>query len=88
MTYQVETTSRFDRDFKKLDRSVQLKLKSWIQKNLVGCENPRLRGKALTGSHNGLWRYRVGSYRLIADIQDEKVIILLVDVGRRREIYR
>ena len=88
MTYRVETSSRFDRSFRKLDRPDQRKLKSWIDNNLVGCDDPRALGKPFTGNHRGLWRYRVGVYRIIADIQDDRVVILLIDIGHRREVYR
>jgi mRNA interferase RelE/StbE len=87
MNYGVETTRRFDREFKKLDRYTQQMIKSWIKKNLEGCDNPRLHGKALIGDKKGLWRYRIGDYRLICSIQDERLIILALSVGHRKEIY-
>lgn len=62
-------------------------LLGWIRKNLEGCENPRQHGKGLTANHSGEWRYRVGDYRLLADIQDECVVILMLHSGHRREIY-
>ena len=87
MNYGVETTRRFDREFKKLDRYTQQMIKAWIKKNLEGCDNPRLHGKALIGDKKGLWRYRIGDYRLICSIQDERLIILALSVGHRKEIY-
>lgn len=87
MSYRVETTDRFDREFKKLDRYTQRMLKAWIEKNLVGCENPRQHGKALTANRKGQWRYRIGDYRLICQIEDGELIILALTVGHRREIY-
>lgn len=60
----------------------------WIRNHLEGIENPRQIGKGLVGNKSGFWRYRVGNYRLIADIQDEIVTILIVQVGHRREIYK
>ena len=88
MTYQVATTARFDREFKKLDKYTQRILKAWIEKNLVSCENPRVHGKGLTSNFSGLWRYRIGDYRIICDIQDEELVILALTVGHRREIYK
>ncbi len=85
--YRVETTSRFDKEFKKLDRYTMKMMKAWIEKNLVGCENPRIHGKALTANRKGQWRYRIGDYRLICEIQDNKLIILALSIGHRREIY-
>ena len=88
MSYAVETTERFDREFKKLDRYTQRMIKSWIDKDLVGCENPRMHGKGLTANRSGQWRYRIGDYRLICLIQDERLVILALSVGHRKEIYR
>mgnify|MGYP001858991470 FL=1 len=88
MTYIVETTERFDKEFKKLDRYTQRMIKSWIEKNLVGCTDPRQHGKGLTANKSGQWRYRIGDYRLICLIQDNELIILALSVGHRREIYR
>lgn len=85
--YSVETTSRFDREFKKLDKYTQRILKAWIEKHLINCENPRLYGKALSANRNGQWRYRIGDYRLICQIQDEKLVILTLTIGHRREVY-
>lgn len=88
MTYQVEVTARFEREFKKLDRYTQRMIKSWIDKNLVNCADPRQHGKALTANRSGQWRYRIGDYRLICQIQDQELIILALSVGHRREVYQ
>ena len=87
MSYSVETTPRFDKEFKKLDRYTQKMIKAWIVKNLVGCENPRIHGKALTANRTGQWRYRIGDYRLICLIKDNELIILAMTIGHRREVY-
>lgn len=88
MKYAVETTQRFDREFKRLDRYTQRMLKAWIEKHLVGCENPRALGKGLTANRKGTWRYRIGDYRLLCDIQEERLVILALSVGHRREVYQ
>ena len=87
MNYTVETTARFDREFKKLDHYTKRMIKAWIEKNLIGCENPRAHGKALSSNRTGQWRYRIGDYRLICVIEDERLIILALTIGHRREIY-
>lgn len=87
MIYHVETTSRFDKEFKKLDRYTQRIMKAWIVKNLEGCEDPRQHGKGLTANRSGQWRYRIGDYRLICEIQDDKLVILALTIGHRREVY-
>ena len=87
MTYKVETTVRFDREFKKLDRYTQRMIKAWIDKNLVGCSDPRQHGKGLTANRSGHWRYRIGDYRLICEIRESELVILALTVGHRREVY-
>ena len=87
MSYSVETTARFDKEFKKLDRYTQRMIKGWIDKNLVGTENPRQYGKGLTANRSGQWRYRIGDYRLICQIDGNLLIILALSVGHRREVY-
>ena len=85
--YSVETTPRFDKEFKKLDRYTQRMIKGWIDKNLMGTDNPRQHGKGLTANRSGQWRYRIGDYRLLCHIDDGKLVILALSVGHRREIY-
>lgn len=85
--YEIELTERFKKDFRKLDRYTQKIIRAWMNKNLVACENPRQHGKGLTANRSGQWRYRIGSYRLIATIDDNKLIILALSVGHRREVY-
>ena len=85
--YKVEFTASALKNLKKMDKPTRIIIYSWIMKNLEGCLNPRLYGKALVGNHSGKWRYRIGNYRLLADIQDDKVIILVLNIGHRREIY-
>ena len=81
MSYHVETTARFDKEFQKLDKYTQQIIKSWIGKNLQNCENPRAHGKGLTANKSGQWRYRIGDYRLLCLIQDQELIILALTVG-------
>ncbi len=87
MTYKVETTTRFDREFKKLDRYTQRMIKAWIEKKLINCINPRQHGKGLTANRSGQWRYRIGDYRLICEINDNRLVILALSVGHRRDVY-
>ena len=82
MRYTVEYTSKALKSLKKLDKPVLLMIKSWIEKNLVGTTEPRRHGKGLTSNR------RVGDYRIIADIEDEKLIILVVEVEHRSRVYK
>lgn len=87
LRYQVRTTARFDKEFRKLDKHTQRLLKGWISKNLLGTDNPRQHGKALTANRKGQWRYRIGEYRLLCLIEDENLIILALSIGHRRNVY-
>ena len=60
----------------------------YLRGRIAGRENPRRFGHALTGDREGLWRYRVGDYRIIAAIEDDRFVVLVVAVGHRREVYR
>ena len=88
MTYTVKYEAKVKKRIRKIDISARRKIKSWIDNNLQGCTNPRRFGKALAGRYKGLWRYRVGMYRIIAEIRDKEVIILVVDIGHRQGMYK
>lgn len=85
--YQLETTKSFEKDFKKLDDYTKKVLKAWIQKNLVGLDDPRKIGKSLKGNRSGQWRYRIGDYRLICVIDDDKLVIVALNFAHRKKIY-
>ena len=70
-----------------MDRKTAALIYGWIDKNLEGCADPRQHGKGLTANRSGQWRYRVGDYRIIARIEDGKVLILVLSIGHRSEIY-
>ena len=87
MSWRIETTARFDREFKKLDRYTQRMVKAWIEKNLINCDDPRAHGKGLTANRSGQWRYRIGDYRIICLIEDDKLVILALTIGHRSNVY-
>ena len=86
--YSVVLSKRADKKLDKLDAPVRKRIRQWIETNLEGCENPRRRGKPLEGELSGFWRYRVGDYRIIAEIQDDKIIIFVINVDKRNDIYK
>ena len=86
--YQVRFSKNALKQLKKLDKSVSSLILGWIRKNLEGCHNPRIHGKALVANKSGQWRYRIGDYRILAEINDVEVVILVVNIGHRREIYK
>lgn len=88
MSYSVMLSPQALKALKKIDKYQARIIYKWLEKNLEGCENPRMHGKALAGNKKGYWRYRVGDYRLIADIEDDVVTIEIVSVGHRREVYQ
>ena len=85
--YRVAFTEKALKSLKKLDPNVSKMLLAWVRKNLEDCTDPRQHGKALVGDHSGQWRYRVGDYRLIAEIKDDEIIILVLNIGHRNNIY-
>lgn len=85
--YKVEYAPLAIKQLKKMDKHISALIIGWIEKNLVGCENPRQYGKGLVANRSGEWRYRIGDYRILADIQDDKLVILIITVGHRREVY-
>ena len=88
MSYRLETSVRFEKEFKKLDRYTQRMIQSWISKNIMNCDDPRIHGKGLTANRSGQWRYRIGDYRLICLIDDNQFVILALTIGHRREVYK
>ena len=87
MAYRVEYTSAALKQLKKMDRFDARLIVSWIDKNLEGCKDPRVHGKGLTDNRAGEWRYRVGSYRILCVIQDDRLVIEVFSVGHRSTIY-
>ena len=87
MKYKVEYTIKAVKDLKKIDKHTRKLILSWIEKNLVDCEYPRHQGKGLTSNRSGQWRYRVGDYRIIAEISDQTITILVLNIGHRKNIY-
>jgi mRNA interferase RelE/StbE len=72
---------------RKLNRSVQNRLLDWLFERIEGCKNPRHFGEPLRGDFDSLWRYRVGDYRILCEIHDQKLIVLALAIGHRRDIY-
>nr|WP_156584143.1 type II toxin-antitoxin system RelE/ParE family toxin [Agrobacterium vitis] len=74
---------------RKLDPQTRKRLRDFLEQRLLEAEDPRQIGKALKGSQLGeYWRYRVGDYRVICDIQDQRLVVLVVEIGHRSDVYR
>jgi mRNA interferase RelE/StbE len=87
-TWRIEITRSAAETITKLDHLAQAAVLKFLRGRLSTAENPRQWGSALQGDKRGLWRYRVGDYRLICDIQDQKVVVLVLEVAQRKDVYR
>lgn len=87
MSYQVVYTKKAIKSLEKIDKAQQRLIIAWIEKNLINTEDPRTLGKSLKGSLKSYWRYRVGNYRILADINDNEIKIIIFNIGHRKNIY-
>ena len=85
--WSIEFTQRSVYDLKKLDLSTRRRIVKYLEEHLTGKKNPRDFGKPLQGKLHSFWRYRVGSYRIICTINDEKLTVLMIHVAHRSSIY-
>ncbi len=88
MAWTIDYTKSARNQLKKLDKAVARRILDFMDNRVAKHEDPRTLGKALTGSLGALWRYRIGDYRIICEIQHATVRILVVRVGHRSEVYR
>ena len=87
MAWRIDFTKNADKTMRKLDGGVALRVLDELEE-IAELEDPRSRGEALTGNLAGVWRYRVGDYRILCDINDGELVILVVEVAHRREVYK
>ncbi|AGH40720.1 addiction module toxin, RelE/StbE family protein [Bifidobacterium thermophilum] len=87
MAWKIEIDKGVQRSMKKLDRHVAKRIIAKLRE-ISQLEDPRSTGKALVGNLAGLWRYRVGDYQIVCDIEDEVLLILVVDVAHRSKVYK
>ena len=89
MAYEIEFDPDALKDLRKLDRPVQQRLIGFLRLRVATLENPREIGEPLSGAKLGnYWKYRVGDWRIICDIQDSRIIVRVLRIGNRREVYR
>ena len=86
MAWNVDFTATAKKQLIKMDKKWQSKILDYLEDEVATLENPQSKGKALVGDKKGLWRYRVGDYRIICDIIDNEVVILVVIVGHRKNV--
>ena len=87
MAWRIDFTKAADKSMRKLDRQTAKRIFDELDE-VAALEDPRSRGKALTGNLAGLWRYRVGDYRIVSDIEDGALVVLVVDVAHRSKVYK
>ena len=89
MAWKIELARGAESELKKMDRQAAQRILRFLHDRVATLEDPRSIGEALKGSRFGeLWKYRVGDYRVISHIKDDALLILVVKVGHRREVYR
>ena len=88
MTWQVEFDDRALRELRKLDKPIQKQILRFLRQRVATDEDPRRLGSALKGDRHGLWRYRVGPYHLVCLIEDGRLIVVILALGHRKEIYQ
>ena len=88
MKWKLMFSSDAEKALSKMDVHTSKMIVSWLMKYINNCDNPRIYGKALVGTKKDYWRYRIGSYRAIAEIHDNTVSIDIINIGHRRQIYR
>ena len=88
MKWRLVFSKRADKQLAKMDAGVRRIIVSWLMKNIEDCENPRAHGKGLAGNHSSEWRYRIGDYRVLCEIKDNELIVLALEIGHRRSVYK
>lgn len=88
MAYKVELSKRFQKSLRKIPNESAKRILKTLKDIGDSEDDPRSQGKPLVGHLRGLWRYRVGDYRIICDIYDDELVVIVLDVGHRREIYK
>jgi mRNA interferase RelE/StbE len=88
LAWTIEYSDTAKDQLRKLDKPIARRIVDYMDERIAELENPRSSGKALTGPLGGLWRYRVGDYRVICEVRDGALCILVLELGNRREVYR
>jgi mRNA interferase RelE/StbE len=88
LVWKIEFVPAAAKELKKLGRAEATRIITTLEKRVATLENPRQLGSALSGDLGNLWRWRIGDYRVVARIEDERITILVVRVAHRREVYR
>lgn len=88
MVWKIEYLKSIQKEVRKIDRTSQKKIREYLENKVAKMENPRDIGKALKGEMKELWRYRIGDYRAICEIQDKSITVLVIHIGHRKNVYK
>ena len=89
MAFEIQFDPDAIKDLKRLDKAVQQRLIGFLKERVAPLENPRQLGEALTGATLGnYWKYRVADWRIVCDIQEKRIVVRVLRVGNRRDVYR
>ena len=88
MAWTIELLEGARRDLGKLDHQTAYRIRNYLQRHVAVLDDPRSNGHALKGPKSGYWRYRVGDYRIICSIEDTRLVVIVIEIGHRREVYR
>ena len=89
MVWTIEFDERAEKQLSHIGNTDALRIRKFLRERIQGTEDPRRTGKALVGTtFKNLWRYRVGDYRILCNLQDNRLVVLVIEIGHRREVYR
>lgn len=88
MGWSVKFSQTAIKQLKKIDKKLQSKILDFLEDEVAKSANPKIKGKILTGDKKGFWRYRIGDYRIICDIRNNELVILVLTIGHRKDVYK
>ncbi|KEI52591.1 RelE-domain-containing protein [Enterococcus xinjiangensis] len=87
MTYRLEFTPEIQKQLRKMDKHQATLIVRWLYQHIDGIDDLRKFGKGLTANRSGQWRYRIGKYRVLVEIEDNQMVVIAIQVGHRRNVY-
>jgi len=88
MAWKIKYLKSIQKEIRKINKGEQKKIREYLEDRIANADDPRKFGKALKGTHAEFWRYRVGQYRIICEIDDSEIVILVIRIGHRKDVYR
>lgn len=88
MVWKINYTKKANDDLAELDRPIKKRISDFLEDRIANLDDPRNMGKVLSGKLGDYWRYQLGDYRIICDIQDKEITILVIKINHRKDVYR